>query len=107
VITVERTRDWELVKRIVTHPKIYPYVKDDFAPPPEKWEPIQHEHVVHLLCRDDHMVVGLFVLIPENAVCWEVHTNILPIAYGEKATECGRAGIKWVFENSICKRITY
>jgi hypothetical protein len=105
VITVDRIRDWELVKRIVTHPRIYPHIKDDFAPPAEKWEPIQHEHVYHLLCRHGDLVLGLFVLIPQNAVCWEVHTNMLPVAYGEKAVECGKQGIRWVFDNTNCKRI--
>ena len=104
-MTFERTQDWELVKRIVTHPKIYPYVGDDFSVDPSLWEPEKNEAIWYLAVKDEGTIIGLFVYFPENYVCWHVHVCLLPIAWGRKAILAFCECIRWVFQNTPCERI--
>jgi RimJ/RimL family protein N-acetyltransferase len=104
MITVERTLDYELVRSIVTHPKIYPHVADDDAPKAEEWRPLESTVVWHILVRLDGEPAGVFILVPQNAVCYELHTCLLPMLWGS-ATEAGRRMFAWMFEHSPCRRI--
>jgi RimJ/RimL family protein N-acetyltransferase len=105
VLTFERTRDWELVREIFTNPRIYGAASDDFSPAPEHWKPIEHEDMVYLLVRDGEELLGMFVLIPHNRICWDVHTCLLPVAYGSRAREAAKGAAAWVFEHTMCIRI--
>ncbi len=105
MITFERTRDWDTIKAIVTHPKIYPHISDDGSPASDEWEPIQNESVWYVLVKDDGLVLGLWILIPENYVCWKIHTCLLPVAYGEKAKIAVAALAPWVWQNTGCMRV--
>lgn len=104
-ISVARTHDWPLVKSIVTHPKVYPHISDDFSPRPENWEPLAVDAVWHLLLEDGEEVLGVFILVPESQIMCKVHTCILPNAYGERALRAARAATEWVWANSPCLRV--
>lgn len=104
-MTFERTRDWELVKQIVTHPKVYPYISDDFSPKPEAWEPVKEEVVIYVLVRDGEELLGLWIFVPLNGVCMDVHTCLLPNAYGHKAVEAAKEMAVWLWENTACHRL--
>lgn len=101
----ERTFDYELVKRIATHPKVYNHASDDFAPPPDEWEPIKDELIWYVLAKDGEELLGMFALIPENAICWNIHVCLLPNSWGPKAKEAGEKVIQWIFENTGCLRL--
>jgi RimJ/RimL family protein N-acetyltransferase len=49
--------------------------------------------------------LGLFMLVPENAICWKVHTCLLPLAWGKKAKKAARQGIEWVWKNMPAMRL--
>lgn len=102
----ERTTDYKLIKSIVTHPRVYQHVSDDFAMPPEDWEPTQHELIWYLLVKEGEEVLGLFTIIPHNAICWDVHTTLLPTAWGPKGRKAAREALRWMFTNTDCKRLT-
>ena len=104
-ISFERTHDWELVKKIATHPKNWTHIGDDFAPEPSKWEPNKSDDVWYILARDGGELLGLFVIFPENAVCWRIHMCMLPVGYGERAHAAGRGIVEWVWNNTPCRRI--
>lgn len=104
-MTFERSEDWELVKQIVTHEKIYPHVSDDFAPPAAEWEPTKHPDVLYVVARDGEEVLGLWALIPENRICMKVHTCLLPGAWGERARRAASEFIPWVWANTGCQRL--
>lgn len=104
-MTFERTRDWQLIKSIVTHTRIYGSVTDDFSLPREKWEPLRDEGVFYLLVKELEEVLGVFILMPHNAICWDVHTCLLPKSWGERSRIATHEAIQWVFENTPCQRL--
>lgn len=104
-LSFERTADYALVKHVITHPKIWPHAVDDFACSPEQWEPTQSELVWYVLVKDGAEVLGLFMLVQENAICWKVHTCLLPTAWGQRAKLAAREGVQWVWTNTPCLRL--
>jgi RimJ/RimL family protein N-acetyltransferase len=105
VTTFERSEDWELIKKIVTHRRVYPAVSDDFSPPADKWEPVKHAEAWYVIARDGEETLGLWALFPDNRICWKVHTCLLPKAYGERAKIAVREAIAWVWANTPCLRV--
>lgn len=104
-MTFERTTDWEMVKKIATHPRVYPMSSDDYSAPREAWEPIRHDAVWYVLAKDGEELLGMFVLMPENAICWNIHVCLLPNSWGRRAKQAGREIVQWVFENTPCMRL--
>lgn len=105
MIKFERTSDYDLVKRIVTHPRVYPHVTDDFSLEASQWEPARHEGIYYLLVKEDGELLGLFTVIPLNGICWEIHTTLLPQAWGPRAGEAARAVQRWLWEQTRCERL--
>src|SRR5215472_9928828 len=91
-LTFERSEDWQTIKEIATHPRIYPFISDDFSPPREQWEPIQSEQIWYVVIRDNGDLLGMFALAHVNHICWQVHTCLLPHSWGtlskRAAKEC-------------------
>lgn len=104
-MTFERTTDWELIKSIVTHEKIYPAISDDFSPPVDQWTPIQSDDAYYVLAKDEGEVLGLWALFPDNRICWKVHTCLLPRAYGKRAHEAVLGFEEWVWNNTPALRV--
>ena len=104
-VTFERTQDYGLVKEIATHPMIYPAISPDGSPEPEDWQPLQSDLVWYVLVKDEGELLGMFALAPQNPVCWEIHTCLLPKAWGSKAREAGKEIAEWIFQNTPCLRI--
>jgi RimJ/RimL family protein N-acetyltransferase len=105
VLYFERTTDFELIRQITIHPKLYPHLSDDFSPAPENFQPVQHENFVYLLVHDGHEPLGYFGLHPHTTTLWEVHTVLLPSAWGETAKEAAKGGTQWVWDNLSCIRL--
>jgi RimJ/RimL family protein N-acetyltransferase len=112
VIQFERSTDYELCKRILTHPRIYDHISDDFSPDPADYEPIDHPSVWYVIVRDtpdtdnaDAELLGLWMLQPLNGVCWEIHTALLPNAWGERGRRAAKHMAQWVWEHTTCRRL--
>lgn len=103
-MTFERIYDAAIIKEVITHPKLYRMLGDDFSPAPEAFQPVVNEHVWYVLAKSGLKVDGLFIFHPHTAVCWEVHTCLLPHVWG-KSGETARALIQWTWENTPCLRI--
>ena len=103
MIHIERTNDLELVRSILTHPKIYPHISDDFSPAAEDFLP--PASAVYLLARDGAEVLGLWLVHPHNTVCWEVHTCLLPTAWGARARAAAQAAIAWMWQHTSARRL--
>lgn len=100
----ERSRDFALIRRIVTEPRSYRAASDDRTPSPEDFVLNESEAVWYVIARDAGELLGLFAFTPQNAVCWEIHCCLLPAAWGRSA-EALRGAIAWVFANTECRRI--
>jgi len=105
-VTFKETRDWELIKDIVTHPKIYPYVSDDFSPAPEQWEPIDSAVAHYVVIRDGDDLLGLWAFYEHTPIVWNVHTCLLPAAYGQRARRAAKEMAAWIWANTKCLRLT-
>jgi RimJ/RimL family protein N-acetyltransferase len=100
--TFERTLDMEQVRQIVTHPRVYGHVSDDSAPPASSYKP--NPDLFYLLARFNDVLLGCWVFLQmEDA--WEVHTCLLPNAYG-RAKIAGRKMLDWLWQNTGAKRVT-
>lgn len=101
----ERTVDRELVRRILTHPRIWPHIADDGTPPVEQFEPPDHPAIWYVLIYDGDELLGLWALVPHNSVCWEIHTALLPTAWGARARRAAAEFKEWLWRQTPCRRL--
>ena len=100
-LAVTRTHNIGLVRSIMAHPAIFPHISEDGCLEPD---PIDHESLYWLLVEDE-APAGVFLVHPHSAVCFEVHTCLLPRIWGGGAEEAARLGQRWMFENTPCKKL--
>jgi RimJ/RimL family protein N-acetyltransferase len=103
-VTIERTQDLELVRSILTHPRVYAWCGDDFAPDPEVLQLPADEHSVYLIARRREQVLGVMIFRPLSTVLWESHVAMLPAAWGYASVACD-GGLRWMWEYSPACRI--
>lgn len=105
MITFERTRNYRLIREVLVHPKIWPFISDDASPPVEEFQPVEHDAFRYILAYCDDTLLGLWMFVPQNGVCWEVHTALLPVAWGLLGQSAAKALPGWIWENTPCRRI--
>ena len=105
VIHIERSTDYALIRGIMTHPRVYPHLTDDGSPAAADFEPIESEALYYLVAWDGNELLGLWLFVPLNAVCWEVHTALLPHAWGDRARRAAVVMLQWIWGNTPCRRI--
>ena len=104
---IERTQDVALIKSVLTHPSIYPFISDDGSPSAEEFDPsglAQHPMVYFLAAVTETGVGAVWMLHAINSFTYEVHTCVLPEFRGQ-TTEAAKAVAVWMFENTNCKKI--
>ena len=104
-LSFERTEDMELVKAIVTHPHVYSKTCDDGCPEPSALMPIAHPSLYYILAKDGYELLGLSVLVPENAICYDYHICMLPNSWGPKTTVAAYGFLDWIWANTPAKRL--
>lgn len=104
MIKFELTTDPETIKRIVTHPRIWAGLSDDFDGQPEEYEPQIHDRVVYALPKDGDTVLGLLIFAMHSTICWEVTIMVLPAGLG-RALDIAEAGKRWIFGKTNCLRL--
>ena len=102
-ISFEWTQDYDKVTKILTHPRLYDWLTDDTAPTRDSFRAF--EGFYYVLAEHYGDTVGVFVIAPQSSVCWQVHTALLPYAWGSLAVEIYKEGIQWVFANSECRKV--
>lgn len=105
MITLERTTDLEAIRAIMTSETIYPQITDDFSPGPEEFRPPESPLIWYVLAKDGEEILGLFMFVPRNGVCFEVHNYLLPNSWGERAKEAGKGVLEWIWKNTECRRV--
>jgi len=99
-----RTKDLKHVRTILVCPRIYSQMGDDYAPEPEDFTPNQHPDIWYLVAGRSALI-GLFCLVPQNRVCWEVHVALLPFSKTKERWEAARGLAPWLAQNTPCKRL--
>jgi RimJ/RimL family protein N-acetyltransferase len=108
MIEIRPTEDLDLVRTIMTHPKVWPYISDDFCGEADSFEPVLSPALLYLEALDEEGPGGVWLYHPHNAICWEVHTCCLPEWWGPRALQAARLTLRWVVEHTACRKvITY
>lgn len=103
----QRTKDFELVQRILTLPEIYPLIGDDYTPPVERFKLNEHPGIWYVIVRNaDFRKVGMFTLFPLNHICWECHVVMLPEARTRDKWCAARQLVPWLKQHTECERLT-
>ena len=104
-ITLRRTDDYELIRGVMTHPAVYPHISDDGCPPVEEFRPSESESLWYVVAEDAGELLGLWLLVPLNSICWEIHTCLLPCAYGPRGQAAAKEMAAWIWANTPCRRL--
>jgi hypothetical protein len=105
-VELDRITDMDLVRKLITHPSVYPLLTDDYSPPAEKFQVNAHPGIWYVGVMNDEMLVGLFCLYPVNTVCWDVHVVMYPWAKSDEKWEAARRLPPWLADHTSCRRLT-
>lgn len=94
-----------LVTWTLTHPQLYGAAVDDFSPEREQFLPRRDDAIWYVGAFVGGGYIGLFALAPQNTICWEIHTRLLPASWGATAAAAARAVVPWIWENTPCRRL--
>ena len=108
-LTFARTRDFALVREIITQPAQWKAATDDAAPAREEWQPNPDERIYYLFVEADEMV-GIFTLLPQNAASYEIHAAFMRRSRSSRrphdtTAEMARAAIAWAFAHMPARRV--
>lgn len=95
--------DLDIVTWTMRHRRIWPSISDDSSPARTEFR--ASPGLTYLGMFDGDEYLGLFVLHQHNAILWEVHTCLLPLAWGSRAKACAKLCVEWVFANTECRRL--
>ena len=103
---LEETRDVSVIRAVMTHPRLWPWLSHDFSPSAAEFWPSCTPGVHYLEARSDQgELLGLCIAHALNPVCWEVDHAILPHAWGATAIAIGRALGHWVWDNTDAQTV--
>lgn len=110
MIELNRSFDYDLIRRIMTDRAVYSDISDDGCPAAENFQPVESDALWYVIASDrrpdqEPIVLGLWLLVPQNTVCWEIHTVLLPHAWGPLGREAARAMAQWIWSETPCKRL--
>jgi RimJ/RimL family protein N-acetyltransferase len=77
-------------------------IDDGVAAGPEAYRPHSDPRVWYVVASDDGSDIALFTLLPQNAVCYEIHVTR---AFGRGAARAHRGIFRWAFEHTPARRI--
>jgi RimJ/RimL family protein N-acetyltransferase len=104
-ISIERSRDYALLMRIATEPRIYRLTSDDCSPLPQAWRIPEREDCIYLVARQDAEILGFAAFFPVNGITVETHLCFLRSAYGEKAITSFVKMLGWIWGATKTQRI--
>jgi hypothetical protein len=105
VIEFERTTDAALIRGVITHPAVFPFMFSDGGPTAEEYEPPVIDGLWYVAARIDGALAGVFIFVPQTAVWYDAHVCVLPHAR-PKATELYKGVLAWVRANTPCRKVT-
>jgi hypothetical protein len=104
-ISIERSRDYALLMRIATEPKIYRLTSDDCSPLPQAWRIPEREDCIYLLARSGDEILGFAAFFPVNGITVDTHLCFLKNAYGPKAFASFIKMLGWMWGATKTQRI--
>lgn len=90
---------------MITDPSVWDKATDDFAPPVDQFQPNANPDIWWVSVFGGPVFMGLLMFYPDNTICWQSHSCLLPAAWGQAAV-IGREAVRWLFANTSARRIT-
>ena len=102
-----RSFDAERIRRILTHPKVYPSITDDGCPPHDQYVIPDPRQFLYVMALDRGELLGCFAFQAVNSICYDVHTCLLPHAIFPRGRPlaAARGVVSWIWQNTPCRRI--
>ena len=82
-------------------PEVWPHVSDDNCSI-QDFNP--SNSMTYLLVEDEGERMGFFGLSAINTICYEIHTTMLPKAWG-KTLKYTKEVLDWIFANTVCLKV--
>lgn len=103
LIHLERSWNFDLIREIVTNPRIYPYWASDYHPKAADFRPNESEAMHWLLAKDGDEILGLCLAYQIfSPLTWQIEHAILPSAWN-RTHEIGAAFEHWLFTETPCQ----
>ena len=90
-----------LIRSILQDPAIFPHIHDDGV---KDCAPVDHEGL-HWMLVSDGEPLGAFLVHALNSYCYEMHTCLLPRAWGAVAARAAQMLLEWAFEHTDCEKM--
>ena len=97
---IQPTDDYEFIKSVCLHPKVWPYISDDYCNF-ATFEP-DLSHLYLEVIEDERM--GFFAIKPLNSITFEIHTTMLPKAWG-RTLQYTKEVLEWIWSNTECMNV--
>lgn len=97
---VTRTRDKKTLAKILNHPKVTDYLRDDFSADGH-YTPYVAEMIIYLI---DPAKTGVTRFEPMNGACCQAHIATLPAMWGN-ASDFAKSCIEWIFKHTRYQKI--
>lgn len=104
-VRVEQINDKALIVAALRHPRIYPHVSDDGCPDAMGLDIVPMPGAFFLGAFDEAEYLGCFFVQRHNFVLYEVHTCLMPNAWGARSRLATKACADWLFGCTPCVRI--
>src|SRR5213080_2475571 len=105
MLSLERSTDYPLIRSVMTHVSCWDFISDDGCPSPEDFHPPPLEALIYLLVQKADQVAGVFAFMPQNSICYELHTCLLPNGRGKFGIRAAKAAFEWIWRHTPCRRI--
>jgi len=101
---IERTHDMNLVREIMTHPKIYKHLVPDKFIEATEFSPVDSPYFYYLLIKWDDKPAGLILLTPLNASLYQGHIALLP-EYAGLGYPAIKEAFIWLRKNTNIRKL--
>lgn len=101
---IKRTYDTELVRSILNNEELRE--RGGKYVPVEAYDPENQKELIYLAIENKDEVIGITMFhIFNHPICYQIHVNYLPEYWGTGLVQYTIDSIKWIFENTECKKV--
>lgn len=97
MITIERTKDYDLVDSILNIPEILDVISPTKLEEPYKTR--RCDSIYYLLAKHEDELVGLFIVHKDGPCSYKIHANIPKVNRKEHSKEACDNVVQWVWGN--------
>lgn len=105
MIAIKQSHDVGFFNRMVNHPAISPFVRDDTSPAVIDCTPFDTPDNVMLEIHVDGNEAGFAVMVRKAKEIFEMHSGILPEFRANNLRVIGREIMRWMMQNTPCKEL--